>query len=78
MKEQGHQSIEFGPKDVLKSILVDTDGRMQRRSMLSVASTKWAAGFLKMLFRVPEEKSWCLKDFRGDIFSRKLLEMERS
>ena len=68
MKEQGHRSIEFGPREALKRVLVDTVGRMQHRSVLSVASTKWAANFLKMLFRVPEENPWCLKALRGNIY----------
>jgi hypothetical protein len=40
---------------------------MQRRRILSIASTKWATKFLNMLFRVPEENPWCLKAFQGDI-----------
>jgi hypothetical protein len=51
---QGYPRIEFALNKAFKGILADTDGRLQHRSTFFVASTKWAAKFLKTLFRVAE------------------------
>jgi hypothetical protein len=51
---KGFKRLEVAPNRALKGILFDTNWRLQHRSTCFVASTKLAARFLKMLFRVPE------------------------